>query len=615
MTDLLWLIPALPLTGFLILLVTEGRLPNLAVAFIGAGSVGLAAVTTFVVGSGFLDAGSEPYAQTLWVWMDVAGFSPNVTLYLDGLSLVMLGVITGVGFLIHLYATGYMAHEDGYSRFFAYMNLFVFAMLVLVLGDNLLVLYLGWEGVGLCSYLLIGFFHTEAENGYAARKAFVVTRVGDTAMALGLFLLVRELGTLEIQAVLEGARVAWPDGSTLCTAVALLLLGGAVGKSAQLPLQTWLPDAMAGPTPVSALIHAATMVTAGVYLIARMHDLFLLSPFAQLAVALVGLATLFLAAFSALTQTDLKRILAYSTMSQIGYMFLALGVGAWSAAIFHLMTHAFFKALLFLSAGSVISALHHEQDVRKMGGLWRRLPVPFWSMVIGSAALAALPLTSGFYSKDIILLTSWDFYAGGPWFWGIASAAAFVTALYSARMIFLVFFGTIKTEPEDSSGPNMWGVLVVLALLAVGGGWFGLAPLADVLPDGGLNGHEHSTSLIWITAAIPIVGIVVGILIFGSRQIKVDTLLQTGLAETLRRFWFGGWGFDTFYDAVLVRPFVLLARANKNDVVDLAYRGIAALARSSNRLLAKTQTGRLRWYASSMAFGLVLVLFVVLEVL
>ncbi|MCZ6852329.1 MAG: NADH-quinone oxidoreductase subunit L [Gammaproteobacteria bacterium] len=615
MTDLLWLIPALPLAGFGILLITEGRLPNLAVALIGAGSVGLAAVATFVVGSGFLDAGSEPYAQTLWVWMDVAGFSPNVTLYLDGLSLVMLGVITGVGFLIHLYATGYMAHEEGYSRFFAYMNLFVFSMLVLVLGDNLLVLYLGWEGVGLCSYLLIGFFHTEAENGYAARKAFVVTRVGDTAMALGLFLLVRELGTLEIQAVLEGARAAWPDGSTLCTAIALLLLGGAVGKSAQLPLQTWLPDAMAGPTPVSALIHAATMVTAGVYLIARMHDLFLLSPSAQLAVAVVGLATLFISAFTALTQTDLKRILAYSTMSQIGYMFLALGVGAWSAAIFHLMTHAFFKALLFLSAGSVISALHHEQDVHKMGGLWRRLPVPFWSMVVGSAALAALPLTSGFYSKDIILLTSWDFVSGGPWFWAVASAAAFVTALYSVRMIFLVFFGETKTEPEEVSGPNMWGPLVVLALLAVGGGWFGLAPLADVLPDGGLDGHEHSTSLIWITALIPIIGIIFGFLIFGSKQIKVDGLLQTGLAETLRRFWFGGWGFDTFYDAVLVRPFVQLAAVNKNDIVDLAYRGTAALARSINRLIARTQTGRLRWYASSMAFGLVLVLFVVLEVL
>ena len=615
MTDLLWLIPALPLAGFAVLLVTEGRLPKLAVALVGAGSIGLAALTTFVVGSGFLDAGSEPYTQTLWVWMDIAGFSPNIALYLDGLSLVMLGVITGVGFLIHLYATGYMAVEEGYSRFFAYMNLFVFAMVVLVLGDNLLVLYLGWEGVGLCSYLLIGFFHTDAENGYAARKAFVVTRVGDTAMALGLFLLFRELGTLEIQAVLEGARVAWPDGSTLCTAVALLLLGGAVGKSAQLPLQTWLPDAMAGPTPVSALIHAATMVTAGVYLIARMHDLFLLSPTAQLAVAVVGLATLFISAFAALTQTDLKRILAYSTMSQIGYMFLALGVGAWSAAIFHLMTHAFFKALLFLSAGSVISAVHHEQDVMKMGGLWRRLPVPFWSMVVGSAALAALPLTSGFYSKDIILLTSWDFASGGPWFWGVASAAAFVTALYSARMIFLVFFGTMKTEPEDRSGPNMWGPLVVLALLAVGGGWFGLAPLADVLPDGGLNGHEHSTSLVWITAAIPILGVVLGILIFGSKQIKVDGLLQTRLAETLRRFWFGGWGFDTFYDQVLVRPFVLLAEVNKNDVVDLAFRGTAALARSINRMTARTQTGRLRWYASSMAFGLAVVLFVVLEVL
>ena len=613
--DLLWLIPALPLTGFLILLVTEGRLPNLAVAFIGAGSIGLAALATFVVGSGFLEAGSEPYAQTLWVWMDVAGFSPSVTLYLDGLSLVMLGVITGVGFLIHLYATGYMAHEDGYSRFFAYMNLFVFAMLLLVLGDNLLLLYLGWEGVGLCSYLLIGFFHAEASNGYAARKAFVVTRVGDTAMALGLFLLVRELGTLEIQAVLEGARVAWPDGSTLCTAAALLLLGGAVGKSAQLPLQTWLPDAMAGPTPVSALIHAATMVTAGVYLIARMHDLFLLSPTAQFAVAAVGLATLFISAFTALTQTDLKRILAYSTMSQIGYMFLALGVGAWSAAIFHLMTHAFFKALLFLSAGSVIAALHHEQDVNKMGGLWRRLPVPFWCMVVGSAALAALPLTSGFYSKDIILLTSWDFESGGPWFWGVASAAAFITALYSARMIFLVFFGKVQIEPEDTSGPNMWGPLVILAILAVGGGWFGLAPVAGVLPDGGLNDHEHSTALVWITASIPILGVIVGYLIFGSKQINVDGVLRTGLAESLRKFWFGGWGFDGFYDAVVVKPFVRLARINKNDVVDLLYRAIVVLMQGINRFVARTQTGQLRWYASSMAFGLAVVLFVVLEVL
>jgi len=611
--ELLWLIPALPLGGFLILLLTEGRLGNGIVALVGAGSVGLAALTALVVGSAFLDAGGEPFSQLLWAWINVDGFAPSFTLYLDGLSLVMVGVITGVGFLIHLYATGYMAEEDGYSRFFAYMNLFVFAMLMLVLGDNLLVLYLGWEGVGLCSYLLIGFFHTSAENGYAARKAFVVTRVGDTAMAIGLFLLFRELGSLEIQVVLDRAQSTWPDGGTLATAVALLLLGGAVGKSAQVPLQTWLPDAMAGPTPVSALIHAATMVTAGVYLIARMHDLYLLSPTAQYAVAAVGAVTLVISAFTALTQTDLKRILAYSTMSQIGYMFLALGVGAWSAAIFHLMTHAFFKALLFLAAGSVIASLHHEQDVRRMGGLWRSLPIPFWSMVIGGAALAALPLTSGFYSKDLILLASWD-HADGIWFWGLAALAAFVTALYTTRMILLVFFGPLQTQPRDESGPNMWGPLVILALLALGGGWFGLAPVAQVLPDAGLNGAEHDTVIVWITALIPILGVVTGYLIFGSRQIKIEGLLESQFARSLGRFWYSGWGFDAVYDWLLVRPFVRLAEANKSDVVDLLYRGTAALASGLHRLLLKTQTGQLRWYAASMAFGIALVLFIVLEV-
>ncbi|MEJ2132869.1 MAG: NADH-quinone oxidoreductase subunit L, partial [Gammaproteobacteria bacterium] len=424
---------------------------------------------------------------------------------------------------------------------------------MLVLGDNLLVLYLGWEGVGLCSYLLIGFFHTEPENGSAARKAFVVTRVGDTAMALGLFLLFRELGTLEIQAILDNASSLDP---TICTIAALLLLGGAVGKSAQVPLQTWLPDAMAGPTPVSALIHAATMVTAGVYLIARTHDLFLLSGEAQFAVALVGLVTLFISSFAALTQTDIKRILAYSTMSQIGYMFMALGVGAWSAAIFHLMTHAFFKALLFLASGSVILALHHEQDIFKMGGLWRRLPVPFWSMVIGSAALAALPLTSGYYSKDIILLTSWDYGTGGPWFWTFASIAAFMTALYSTRMIAITFFGEMKTEPHDESGLNMWGPLVVLAALAIGGGWLGLEPVASVLPDGGIEGGgEHSTMLALVTAAVPIAGILIGYLIYGRGRLRPNALVESALGDAMRRFWLGGWGFDWIYDRVVVRPF------------------------------------------------------------
>ncbi|MDP6375632.1 MAG: NADH-quinone oxidoreductase subunit L [Pseudomonadales bacterium] len=609
--DWLTLVPVLPLTGFLVLLVTQGRLGKLPVAIIGAGSVGLAALAALLAGLEFYAAGAEPRSVHLWTWMAAGTFRPEITLYLDGLSLVMTGVITGVGFLIHLYATGYMASEGGYSRFFAYMNLFVFAMLMLVLGDNLLVLFLGWEGVGLCSYLLIGFFHDDPANGYAARKAFVVTRVGDTFMAIGLFLLFRELGSLEIRTILTAAIETWPDGSTLCTAIALLLLGGAVGKSAQVPLQTWLPDAMAGPTPVSALIHAATMVTAGVYLIARMHDLFLLSPLAQTAVAVVGLVTLFISSFTALTQRDIKRVLAYSTMSQIGYMFLALGVGAWSAAIFHLVTHAFFKALLFLAAGSVILSLHHEQDMFRMGGLWKRLPIPFWSMVIGSAALAALPLTSGFYSKDLILLGALD-VDGGAWFWGVAALAAFMTTLYTVRMMVLTFFGEVHTEPHDESGASMNVPLIVLAVLAVAGGWFGLAPVAEVLPDGGVDGAVHEGAMVWITALVPIAGLVVGYLVFVARRIDLDGLIDSGLGRAVARFWHGGWGFDTTYEVLVVRPFVMIAHANRSDAVDFVYRALAALARAAHHVVAATQTGRLRWYAANMAGGLVIALVIVM---
>lgn len=612
----LWLIPSLPLIGFFLLVVTEGKLPKWPAGIIGAGSVGLSAIVAIFVGFAYYEQGAQPYAQTLWSWIDVGGFTPAIRLYLDGLSLVMVGVITGVGFLIHLYATGYMSNEGGYSRFFAYMNLFVFAMLMLVLGDNLLVLFLGWEGVGLCSYLLIGFFHTVPENGYAARKAFVVTRVGDTAMLLGLFLLFRELGTIEIQAALEGARVMWPEGSSTVTLIAFLLLGGAVGKSAQVPLQTWLPDAMAGPTPVSALIHAATMVTAGVYLIARTHDLFLLSPDAQLAVAVVGLATLFIASFAALTQSDIKRVLAYSTMSQIGYMFLALGVGAWSAAIFHLMTHAFFKALLFLASGSVILALHHEQDMFKMGGLWKKLPVPFWSMLIGSVALAALPFTSGFYSKDAILLTSFEYARAGQVFWAGAVIAAFMTALYTTRMMILTFFGESRTDsdPHDHSRINMWGPLVILSGLAIAGGYFGLAPVASVLPDGGLSEQNHTSALAIATMAAPFLGLLVGYLIFGSKQINVDALVDSAFGKMLRGLWHSGWGFDRIYDISLVKPFVQVAQLNKSDAVDHLYRAIATAARGFHYVAALTQSGRLRWYAVNMAMGLIVVFLIVLGV-
>ena len=630
--DLLWLVPTLPLAGFLVLLVagffvSEDRPRKWFCGIVGAGSIGLSALVALMVGMDYYAAGAEPTSYFLWTWMEVGGFTPGIRLYLDGLSLVMTGVITGVGFLIHLYATGYMWDEEGYSRFFAYMNLFVFAMLMLVLGDNLLVLFLGWEGVGLCSYLLIGFFHKEPENGYAARKAFVVTRVGDTAMLLGLFLLFREVGSIEVQAAMAGARELWPDGSTTVTIIALLLLGGAVGKSAQVPLQTWLPDAMAGPTPVSALIHAATMVTAGVYLIARTHDLFLLSPTAQFAVAAVGLVTLFISSFTALTQRDIKRVLAYSTMSQIGYMFLALGVGAWSAAIFHLMTHAFFKALLFLASGSVILALHHEQDMFRMGGLWKKLPIPFASMLIGSIALAALPFTSGFYSKDAIVLASFE-YSGV--FWAGAALAAFMTALYTTRMMVLTFFGETRTEPHDHSRINMWGPLLVLAVLAVGGGWYGLDAVSSVLPDGGIGAQDHFSTVAILTMAAPILGIVLGYLIFWGRQEpsageregaplaskrSVDRLVQSPAGDAIRRFWFGGWGFDALYDRVFVRPFVWFARLNKRDGVDFVYTTAAGITRGFHHLVALTQSGHLRWYAANMALGLLAAFAIVLVAL
>ena len=609
--DLLWLIPFCPLAGSVVLLLTEGRMPKWPVGVIGAGSVGIAAVLTLVVGLDFHASGGTTFSQELWTWMSVGGFTPSITLYLDALALVMMGVITGVGFLIHLFATGYMWDEGGYSRFFAYMNLFVFAMLMLVLGDNLIVLFLGWEGVGLCSYLLIGFFHDEPENGYAARKAFVVTRVGDTLMAIGLFLLFREVGTLEIQGALDAATVKWPEGSSINTAIALLLLGGAVGKSAQVPLQTWLPDAMAGPTPVSALIHAATMVTAGVYLVARMQEIYLLPGPALLVVGFVGLATLFISSFTALVQTDIKRILAFSTMSQIGYMFLALGVGAWSAGIFHLMTHAFFKALLFLASGSIILALHHEQDIFKMGGLWKKLPIPFASMLIGSLALIALPGTSGFFSKDAILLTAWEQPEYGTLFWTGAAIAALMTSLYTTRMMMITFWGEPKTEPHDHSKVNMWGPLLVLCALSIAGGWLGFSVVAELFGDGGVATALHFDPIALLTMVMPLAGVALGFVLYKPGLLDLKTLAARPVMLRLRTFFFGGWGFDWVYDRVAVNPFVWVAQRNKSDFVDLLYKLIATVARMLHNAATISQNGRLRWYLWNMAVGLILVVILV----
>ena len=627
----LWLIPALPLAGFLILVLTEGRLPRSVVAWVGAGSVGLAAVLTGYVAWQFLANDNATLVSSEWLWFSVGSMEISFRLWIDELSLVMTGVITGVGFLIHWYATGYMSEEEGYSRFFAYMNLFVFAMLMLVMGDSLLLLFLGWEGVGLCSYLLIGFFHKVPEFGYAARKAFVVTRVGDTFFLIALFLIFWQIGTLDIQEGLAFANANWDESTTVNTIICLLLLGGAVGKSAQIPLQTWLPDAMAGPTPVSALIHAATMVTAGVYLIARMQDMFALSEIAMLCVTLVGLATLLIASFTALVQTDIKRVLAFSTMSQIGYMFFALGLGAWSAGIFHLVTHAFFKALLFLASGSVILAMHHEQDMFKMGGLRKILPIPYFAMLIGSAALAALPLTAGFFSKDAILLSAWDEPNYGGLFWTGAIVAAVLTSLYTVRMIALTFWGEPRGETHEIARDSLWNPnrvrtvmpFLILGVLSIFGGWIGFEFTKQLFneteaPHGLLYVIQHLDFIPVLTFLIPLLGIVLGLLFF---RLSEDDKFRMGIANNsfsglLSKYWYSGWGFDWVYDRLIVWPFVKIARTrtNKNDIVDLIFKTLKFFASLFHHILSMLQTGHIRWYAFTMFGGILIVLVLVMWV-
>ncbi len=606
--NLLWLIPILPFLGFLVLALVGHRLGRTWVAILGVGVIGLDALLALIVAAPFISAPppGNAFTQTLWTWMQVGTFQPAVAFYLDPLSLVFVVVITFVGFFIHLYSAEFMASDENYSQFFAYMNLFVGSMLTLVLADNLLLLYLGWEGVGLCSYLLIGFWYKDPENGRAARKAFVVTRVGDSALALGLFLLFWNLGTLTIQPLMQHAAQAWPAGTILPVAAALLLVGGAVGKSAQLPLQTWLPDAMAGPTPTSALIHAATMVTAGVYLIARTHVLFALAPAAMLVVALIGALTLLIAGMSALTQWDIKRVLAYSTISQIGYMFLALGVGAWSAAVFHFMTHAFFKALLFLGAGVVIAAMHDDHNMFHMGGLWKRLPLTFWTFLIASCSLAALPLvTAGFYSKDLIISDALTSQSGSPWLWLAGVVGALVTSLYTFRMVFVTFFGEARQEIEHRPRWMEQVPLVVLAFFSIAGGVIAVPSfLASVLPEAPKAASAASLEILSgvVTAAAFILGLALAYY-FYVRQPQVAAAAGQ---SPLHRFWFLGWGFDWLYDRLLVRPFVWLAQADRADAVDWVYTGIAALAAWLYRLFRRTETGQVRWYAMGIAAGAVL---------
>jgi NADH-quinone oxidoreductase subunit L len=487
----LWLIPVLPLVGAAINGLLGKKFSRQAVAGVALCFSGAAFLKVLTVAAAF-SALAKPHIEFLAVWMRAGNFQVDFSFFLDQLSLVMLLVVTGVGFLIHIYSVGYMWEEGGFYRFFAYLNLFMFFMLTLVLASNYLLMFIGWEGVGLASYLLIGFWFTKDSAASAGKKAFIVNRIGDFGFLIALFLLIKHFGSLNFTQVFSSVSPLSVEtgGAGLLTTIGLLLMVGAAGKSAQIPLYVWLPDAMEGPTPVSALIHAATMVTAGVYMVSRSHVIFERAPMALTVVAIVGTLTALFAATIGIAQTDIKKVLAYSTVSQLGYMFIACGVGAFSAAVFHLMTHAFFKGLLFLAAGSVIHAVSGEQDMRQMGGLRTKIPWTFWTMTIATFAIAGIPPFAGFFSKDEIL---WRAYQTSWVYWAIGLFTAFLTSFYMFRLWFMTFFGEYRGTAEDSHGDSSHGhgdghghggihesprlmvvPLVVLAVLSVTGGWVGV---------------------------------------------------------------------------------------------------------------------------------------------
>jgi NADH-quinone oxidoreductase subunit L len=564
-----------------------------------------------------LPAEERLVVQHLFDWISVGSFSVGVDLRLDAVSAAMILVVTGVGSLIHIYAIGYMHGDARFGRFFAYLNLFVFFMLMLVLGGNYLLLYLGWEGVGLCSYLLIGFWFEKHENAEAAKKAFVTTRIGDSLMMIGLALIVFHFGTLDFEAVFGTAGEVLTDGAA--TAIALLLFAGAIGKSAQVPLHVWLPDAMAGPTPVSALIHAATMVTAGVYLVVRSAPIFELSSVALDVVALVGTVTMLFAGVCAIAQWDIKRALAYSTVSQLGYMFLAVGLGAYAAAMFFLVAHAFYKALLFLGSGSVIHGMHEEQDMRKMGGLFRRMPITAVAMILGGLALAGFPFMAGFFAKDVVLEIAntnerWGYYVLG-------SIGAFLSAFYIGRVIFLTFFGSPRSDRAEhahESPATMWIPLAILAFGATFGGWlsFGpegrialfMEPIVGLVPEG--EAGIAKTFFYGVAVAITAVGLLVTWWIYGSG--RVDWLARREQLEPLPRAALNGWYVDRAYDLVVIQPTKELARLAAfvvdarwiDGLVNAIGGGVKRLAQGG-RLI---QTGFVRSYALAVFLGAVGVL-------
>ncbi|MFM7320867.1 MAG: NADH-quinone oxidoreductase subunit L [Armatimonadota bacterium] len=624
-----WLVPLLPLLGFFANAFLGGRLKRSVVGGVATAVVAGAFLVSLALFAQVAGAPEHRVASRSFEWMVLpsgvggGGFDLRFGLVLDPLSSLMLLIITGIGALIHLYSIGYMSHEQAYSRYFAYLNLFVFFMLLLVMASNLVVMFIGWEGVGLASYLLIGFWSERASATAAARKAFVVNRIGDAALLVALFLVHRYFGTFEFFGEnglltangLEGAaRQGLVAGSLVANAVPLLLFAGATGKSAQLPLFVWLPDAMEGPTPVSALIHAATMVTAGVYLLARCHALFALSPVTMSIVAVIGLATAFVAATVGLVQNDIKRVLAYSTVSQLGFMFLACGVGAYGAAMFHVTTHAFFKALLFLGAGSVIHAMGGEQDMRKMGDLARRIPTTFRTMLVGTLAIAGIPPLAGFWSKDEILASA---FGRNPVLFGIGLATACITAIYMFRMLGLTFFGKSRMDSHTEEHVHESPAVMTVPLIVLAG--FSLVVGFLNAPAIGIHAFSH-----WLGESVgpepslPQGGMALGLLAlsalvaagasaFGWARFR--ELPAREPSGPLHGFLSSAWGIESAYGTILVQPGIamarFLARVLDRIALDGVVRGAAGLVTAVGSGAARLQNGFVRSYAVTALLGAV----------
>ena len=637
--DHLWIILALPLAGAAINGLFGKRWPQSAVNSVAVGSVTLAflAVAELVREFALLSPDQIPFIGSYYTWMVAGSFKVDFALQVDQLTVVMLLTVSFVGMLIHIYSTGYMAHEGGYYRFFSYLNLFMFFMLTLVMAANLIVMFVGWEGVGLCSYLLIGFWFLKKSAADAGKKAFIVTRIGDFGFTVGVLLVFATFGSIDFGTIFK-AVASNPISEVTLTTICILLFTGAIGKSAQLPLYVWLPDAMEGPTPVSALIHAATMVTAGVYMVARMNPLFSRAPIAMLVVAIVGAVTAFYSATIGLVQTDIKKVLAYSTVSQLGYMFLGCGVGSYAAGIFHLMTHAFFKGLLFLAAGSVIHAMGGEQDMMKMGGLRAKIPVTFWTMLIATLAIVGIPGFAGFFSKDAILEAAQSGPHANLPLWLLGTAGVALTSFYMFRLAFLTFFGKPRYDEHKvhvhESPKNMTIPLVILAFFSIFGGWFAapklvggidyfvkfLAPVFSMYAPpmaepAVLIGEPHVSPLMNLvrqTLGWPALAAVLGFLAAWWLYIKSPETPKRW-AQSVRGLYLlllNKYYVDEIYAALIVRPLLwvstnVLWHGVDEGVIDGVVNGSARVARASGSELRKLQSGNMRSYAAWVLIGAV----------